>query len=83
MQHIDEYTPTRTARIPDGLEAAARAGSPELAGLGFSELLRAALAVLAGHPKEEAAKLARGQRGRVLTVPESPEVRAAREGQPA
>jgi hypothetical protein len=70
MQNM-EYTRTRAARIPDALEAAARAGSPEFAGLGFSELLRALLAVAAGYTKTEALAVARGVRGQVLTVPES------------
>jgi hypothetical protein len=76
-------TPTRSMRIPETLEAAARAGAPELAAVGIGDLVRAALAVLAGYSRTEAAALARGVRGQVLTMPESPEVRAAREGQPA
>jgi hypothetical protein len=71
-------------RIPEPLEAAARAGAPELAGLGIGELVRAALAVVAGHPVKDAVEIARGTRGQTLTVPESPEVRsAAREHQAA
>jgi hypothetical protein len=77
------HTRQRQARIPEALEAAARAGAPEFAGLAYSELLRAALAVLAGHTRDEALRIARGRRGQVLTVPESLEVREAREGQPA
>jgi hypothetical protein len=77
------HTRQRQVRIPEGLEAAARAGTPEFAGLAYSELVRAALAVLAGHAKDEAIRIARGRRGRPLTVPESPEVRAAKEDQAA
>jgi hypothetical protein len=66
-------------RIPEPLEAAARAGAPELAGLGIGELVRAALALAAGHSVKEAVAIAHGDRGKALTVPESLEVRAAGE----
>lgn len=62
-------TPTRSMRIPEALEAAARAGSPELSGLGIGELVRAALALAAGHPVRDAVALARGQRGVTLSAP--------------
>ena len=62
-------TPTRSMRIPETLEAAARAGSPELAGLGIGELVRAALALAAGHAVRDAVALARGQRGVTLSGP--------------
>jgi len=51
------------ARIPEGLEAAARASSPELAALDMSMLLRVGLAVLAGHPVPDALDVARAKRG--------------------
>jgi hypothetical protein len=70
-------------RIPETLEAAARAAQSELAGLGIGELVRAALAMAAGYAPRDAVELARGVRGQALNVPESPEVRAAGEGQPA
>ncbi len=41
-------SPVVYARVPEPLEAAARAAAPELAGLSLSELLRAGLAMLAG-----------------------------------
>jgi hypothetical protein len=63
-------TPTRSMRIPETLEAAARAGSPELAGLGIGELVRTALALAAGHGMRDALKLAHGQHGvRLLSGP--------------
>jgi hypothetical protein len=73
------HTPTRSMRIPEPLEAAARAGAPELAGLGIGELVRAALALAAGHSIKEAVQIAHGVRGQALTVPEPTEVRTARE----
>lgn len=82
MQNM-EYTRTRAARIPEGLEAAARAGTPEFAGFGISELVRAALAVLAGYSKADAASIARGRRGQVLTVPDTLAGICAEEDQPA
>lgn len=38
-----------TTRVPEDLEDAARASSPELASLDISTLVRVGLAVLAGH----------------------------------
>jgi hypothetical protein len=57
-------TQFRAARIPEGLELAARAASPELAGLEWSTLVRAGLARLAGHTIPDAITLARLQPGR-------------------
>ena len=62
-------SPMVGVRIPESLETAARSRSPELASLTPSELLRAALAVLAGHPVKDAADMARGQRGVLLSGP--------------
>jgi hypothetical protein len=72
-------TPTRSMRIPEPLEAAARAGAPELAGLGIGELVRAALALAAGHSVKEAVAIAHGVRGQALAAPESPVARPGRE----
>jgi hypothetical protein len=47
------------ARVPEDLEAAARAQSPELAELPVSSLVRAGLAVLAGHSLADALAIAR------------------------
>jgi hypothetical protein len=52
-----------TTRVPEALEAAARAGSPELAALDLSTLVRVGLAVLAGHPVPVALDLARAKSG--------------------
>lgn len=46
------------ARVPEDLEAAARAKAPELAELPLSTLVRVGLAVLAGHPVEDAIRVA-------------------------
>jgi hypothetical protein len=63
-------TPVRSMRIPEALEADARAGSPELAGLGIGELVRAALALAAGYGMRDAVKLAHGRHGvRLLSGP--------------
>ena len=53
-------SPVVYARVPEPLEAAARAAAPELAGLSLSELLRAGLAMLAaaaGHASHREAVL--------------------------
>lgn len=56
-----------SARIPAGLERAARAAGPELAVLERSALIRAALAVLAGRPLPDAISAARMPVGRPRT----------------
>jgi hypothetical protein len=50
-------------RVPEGLEAAARARNPELAALDTSTLVRVGLAVLGGHPVPAALDVARSRRG--------------------
>jgi hypothetical protein len=64
-----------TTRVPEGLEAAARASSPELAGLDLSTLVRVGLAVLAGHPVPAALDLA--ERARSKRGPKPREEQAA------
>lgn len=51
------------ARIPEDLEQAARARSPELAAVDFSTLVRIGLAVLAGSPLAEAITTSRMRPG--------------------
>lgn len=52
-------------RVPESLEARARARSPELAALDMSTLVRVGLAVLAGHDDlREAVSLVRARPGR-------------------
>lgn len=77
------HSPMVGVRVPESLESAARARAPELESLTPSELLRAALAFLAGYPVRDAARLARGIRGQLLTMPEPSELPAAGETQPA
>lgn len=66
---VNMPSPMVGVRVPESLETAARARSPELASLTPSELLRVALAMLAGHGLGEAIALAHGQRGVPLSEP--------------
>jgi hypothetical protein len=52
-------TPFRAARIPEDLAREARAAAPELADLGWGQLLRAGLVALTGRPVAEAVAAAR------------------------
>lgn len=57
-------TPFRAARIPEDLEREARAAAPELAHLGYGQLLRAGLVALTGRTVPEAIAAARMTPGR-------------------
>jgi hypothetical protein len=66
-------TPSSAIRIPPELEAAARAGHPELANENISVLVRAGLAVLAGLAVGEVIGQLRGKgRGSRLPIPSQP-----------
>jgi hypothetical protein len=55
-------TGIRAARVPDSLVLSARNASPDLARLDFSTLVRAGLAALAGHKRDDAIRIATDSR---------------------
>ena len=68
------------ARVPEDLEAAARAGTPELAAVDYSTLVRTGLAVLAGHALPEAITAAIACRSRPGPQPGTPRGRRVSSG---